>query len=256
MFDELNRLAGWSLNNLPRGQSVLLSDTNGADASLLIHHFTSAYVKAGDRQVILVTLAQTFPHYHVAASKISSVSLQRARESGSLRIIDRLTDGPDEYLAGKDSFQAAKDLYTDVERAITACSGTLDGGLVLVDDLTSLLCVGCPRAEIANLVRHLVALCKQRRCTLVTLVHRDIDHCDDDDEVSLYDACSLFFDTEMILNGLSSGHSKDVNGHLQLVRKRLSVHGRTVYEESPVQHYRVTDRRLQMFAPGTSRAVL
>lgn len=251
MFDDLNRLAGWTLQTLPQYEPVLISDMEGADCSFLLHHFISAYLKA-DRRIVLVSLSQTFAHYAVAGSKASSVNLHRARQSGKLKFIDILSKSPDEYLFGKDGHILAKDLYSDVQRCVEEQGKELEGGVVVVDDLTNLLCVGCPREDVARLIQYLTALCKRHHCCLVTVIHRDID----DDDISLFDSCRLFFSYEITLQGLKSGHSKDVHGHLDFLRKVTSPHGRTMYEHAPLQHYRVTDRRLQLFAPGTSNAVL
>jgi len=252
MFDELNRLAGWNLQNLPE-ESILVSDVDGADSSFLLHHFISAYLKS-NRHVIMVGLAQTFSHYAVCCSKISSINLQKSRDCGNFTFIDNLTDNSEEYLFGKESQQAAKYLFSKIQDQIEDCSKKLEGAAVIIDDLTSLFCVGCPVMEIWKLVKHLSALCQAHNIIIIALIHQDIEN--EDFDFSIHDLCQNFFNIEVNLKGLKSGHSKDVNGHLQIIKKQISSHGRTIYNHLPLQHYRLSDRKLQLFAPGTSNAVL
>ena len=259
MFEELSGLfksiSSHCVNGKVKEESVLLTDVDGADCSFLLHHFISDYVNK-QKQVILVTLAQSYQHYVVASSKMSSSSKLIA--SPLLNYVDTLSKGPTEYLFGKDGHILAKDLYTDVSNCARKLpKGSLEGGVIIIDDLTNLLCVGCPRTEVSYLVRYLSALCKQFKCSLVTVIHREIsDDTDTDDEITLFDCCRLYFNYEIMVQGLESGHSKDVHGHLLLTNKQVSSLGRTTYTNAPLKHFKVTDRKLYLFAPGTSSAVL
>jgi len=259
MFEQLNRLINSTSSPCENGkvkeESVLLTDTDGADCSFLLHHFISDYVNR-QKQVILVTLAQSYQHYLVASSKMFSSS--KLIDSSFMNYVDILSKGPTEYLFGKDGHILAKDLYTDVLNCATKLTrDSLEGGVIIIDDLTNLLCVGCPRAEVANLVRYLSALCKRFKCSLVTVIHREIsDDTDANDDITLFDCCRMYFNYEIMVQGLESGHSKDVHGHILLTNKQVSPFGRTTHVCAPLQHYKVTDRKLYLFAPGTSSAVL
>ena len=259
MFEELNRLlkstSSHCIDGTVKEESVLLTDVDGADCSFLLHHFISDYENR-QKQVILVTLAQSYRHYLANSSKISSKELIDG--SPLLHYVDMLSKGTTEYLFKKNDHILAQDLYTDISNCASKLpKGSLEGGVIIIDDLTNLLCVGCPQTEVANFVRYLSALCKQFKCSLVTVIHREIsDNTDTDDEFTLFDCCRLYFNYEITVQGLESGYSKDVHGHLLLTNKQVSSLGRTIYIHAPLQHYKVTDKKLYLFAPGTSSAVL
>ena len=50
----------------------------------------------------------------------------------------------------------AQDVYTDISNCASKLpKGNLEGGVIIIDDLTNLLCVRCTQTEVAHLVRYL-----------------------------------------------------------------------------------------------------
>ncbi|KAF4076150.1 hypothetical protein AMELA_G00227110 [Ameiurus melas] len=87
MFVELNSILNTSPDDVTQTEFILLSDRK-ADASFLIHHYLSFYLKAGCK-VCFVGLVQSFSHYSAVAHRLG-VNLVQAREKGQLVFVEAL----------------------------------------------------------------------------------------------------------------------------------------------------------------------
>uniref|UniRef100_H9GKE9 Elongator complex protein 6 n=1 Tax=Anolis carolinensis TaxID=28377 RepID=H9GKE9_ANOCA len=87
MFVGLNELLGETVERPERGKLTLLC-ADKTDASFLVHHFLSFYLKAGCK-VCFVAIVQSFSHYSFVAQKLG-VSLAAAKEKGQLVFLEGL----------------------------------------------------------------------------------------------------------------------------------------------------------------------
>ncbi|KAI1885647.1 hypothetical protein AGOR_G00205980 [Albula goreensis] len=87
MFPELNSILNTSPENFPQGEFILVSDRK-ADASFLIHHFLSFYLRAGSK-VCFLGLVQSFSHYNAVSQRLG-VNLTQARDKGQLVFLEGL----------------------------------------------------------------------------------------------------------------------------------------------------------------------
>ncbi|XP_010783881.1 elongator complex protein 6-like, partial [Notothenia coriiceps] len=85
MYTELNSILNTTPDSFTQGEFVLLSDRQ-SDASFLIHHFLSLYLRARCK-VCFVGLVQSFNHYS-AISQRMGVSLTQAKEKGQLVFLE------------------------------------------------------------------------------------------------------------------------------------------------------------------------
>ncbi|XP_044175357.1 elongator complex protein 6-like [Acropora millepora] len=87
MFADFNSLMNFSEKSPPKNKFVLISDAQN-DASFIIHHFLSMYIKGGLR-VIFLALVQSFSHYNNVAQKLGA-NLRNAVQNGQVIYLDGL----------------------------------------------------------------------------------------------------------------------------------------------------------------------
>jgi len=261
MFEELNRLTGWSLSCLPAHQSILISGKD-VDASFLLHHFISMFLKAS-QAVLLITAAQVESHYSVVCGKFG-VSFEKCKNANKLFIIDLLQERLRDYLQDScptvDANNESRSAEAGTELALTLCQRIraevhrLSGEgqvLVVLDDITILPNIGIEVGEVANLARSMRLLCQTMPCVFLTQLQLNgFANMDS----TLYPICKVNCTSEFSVEGLETGYSKDVHGKVSVVIKE----GDCVVDVAKhfTRQYKLSDRNLNLFAAGMSQAVL
>lgn len=273
MFPELNAILNSSPEQLQQGEFILVCDRR-ADASFLVHHFLSFYLRAGCR-VCFLGLAQSFSHYSAVSQRLG-VSLTQAKEKGQLLFLEGLQESLDILLQktadkGSEPLDFLRDpavglrgLYDFVRASVSdSGAGGEDGGgpppVLLVDDLTVLLSLGVSVGSVLDFSHYCrVTVCSQLKGNMVTLVRcgeEDEDE-DGDEEGSerllkgLTHQCSL----TLHVQGLPTGFCRDIHGQVEVCWRN------TQRDKPPNQkklfQYKVHDKGASFFARGTSSAVL
>lgn len=276
MFTELNSILNTKPDSVTQGEFILLSDRQ-SDASFLIHHFLSLYLRAGCR-VWFVALVQSFNHYSAISQRLG-VSLSQAKDKGQLVFLEGLKESlsvlvPQETHAGsevmdflRDPAAGLKSLYQFVGSSLT--SGDVDDDddekevrgppVLLVDDLSVLLSLGVSVGHVLDFSHYCRAtVCSQLQGNVLMLVRCDGEEEDDDgdDEGSerllkgLTHQCSL----SLHVQGLPTGYCRDIHGQVEVCWRRRRGDGQ--HSQRKVFQYKVHDKGASFFAPGTSSAVL
>ncbi|KAA8591912.1 hypothetical protein FQN60_017286 [Etheostoma spectabile] len=256
MYTELNSILNTNPDSFTQGEFVLLSDRK-SDASFLIHHFLSLYLRARCK-VWFLGLVQSFNHYSAISQRLG-VSLAQAKEKGQLVFLEGLNESlsvliPQEtdtrsqamgFL--RDPAVGLKSLYEFVRSSVTSSGGGEAGAdgaeewgppVLLVDDLSVLLSLG------GNVVM------------LVRCDGEEEEEDDGDDEGSerllkgLTHQCSL----TLHVQGLPTGFCRDIHGQVEVCWRRRQGDGQ--YTQKKLFQYKVHDKGVSFFAPGTSSAVL
>ncbi|XP_033958270.1 elongator complex protein 6 [Gymnodraco acuticeps] len=275
MYTELNSILNTTPDSFTQGEFVLLSDRQ-SDASFLIHHFLSLYLRARCK-VCFVGLVQSFNHYSAISQRLG-VSLTQAKEKGQLVFLEGQKESlsvliPQENDTGsqamdflRDPSVGLKSLYEFVRSAVS--SNGEEGGdgseewgppVLLVDDLSVLLSLGVSAGAVLDFSHYCRAIvCSQLQGNVVMLVRCDGEGEEDegDDEGSerlmkgLTHQCSL----TLHVQGLPTGYCRDIHGQVEVCWRRRQGDGQ--YTQKKLFQYKVHDKGASFFAPGTSSAVL
>ncbi|XP_026861161.2 elongator complex protein 6 [Electrophorus electricus] len=268
MFPELNSILNTSPDNFKEREFIVLSDKQ-ADASFLIHHYLTFYLRARCK-VCFLGLVQSFSHYSAVSQRLG-VNLTQAKEKGQLVFLEALkaspgvllnkgtSDGIQTFDYLRSPFPELRGLFEFVHSSLTE-SGDDDGKpwgppVLLVDDLSVLLSLGVSVGAILDFTHYCQAtICSQLPGTMVVLVRRDEEW--DEEEYSsghllqgVTHQCSLSLHVE----GLSTGFCRDIHGQVAVWwRKR----GQSAQSQRKIFQYKVHDKGASFFARGTSSAVL
>lgn len=277
MFTELNSILNTSPDSFTQGEFILVSDRR-SDASFLIHHFLSLYLRARCK-VCFLALVQSFNHYSAVSQRLG-VSLAQAKEKGQLVFLEGLKESlsaliPRESNTGSqamdflsDASVGLKSLYEFVRSSLSSAGGggeRADGAeewgppVLLVDDLSVLLSLGVSVGAALDFSHYCrAAVCSQLQGNVVMLARCDGEDEEDDgdDEGSerllkgLTHQCSL----TLHVQGLPTGFCRDIHGQVEVCWRRRQGDGQ--YTQKKLFQYKVHDKGASFFAPGTSSAVL
>ncbi|KAI3360748.1 hypothetical protein L3Q82_012984 [Scortum barcoo] len=258
------------------GEFILVSDRQ-SDASFLVHHFLSLYLRARCR-VWFLGLVQSFNHYSAISQRLG-VSLAQAKEKGQLVFLEGLNESlsvliPEETNTGnqamdflRDPAVGLKSLYEFVRSSVSSsgCSGegaadSEEWGppVLLVDDLSVLLSLGVSVGAVLDFSHYCRAtVCSQLKGNVVMLARCDGEEEDDGDDEGaerllkgLTHQCSL----TLHVQGLPTGYCRDIHGQVEVCWRRRQGDGQ--YTQRKLFQYKVHDKGASFFAPGTSSAVL
>ncbi|XP_036395425.1 elongator complex protein 6 [Megalops cyprinoides] len=268
MFSELNSILNACPENCPQGECILVSDRK-ADASFLIHHFLSFYLRAGCK-VCFLGLVQSFSHYSAVGQRLG-VSLAQARDKGQLVFLEGLKDAlgillQDGTRSGSHTLDFLSSPRSDLRRVFEFVQGSMSGSevaewgppVLIVDDLTVLLSLGVRAGAVLDFAHYCRAfVCSKQQGNMVILVRGEDEAEDEGDEEGsewllkgLTHQCSLALRVE----GLPTGYCKDIHGQVEVCWQGCS---RGVgCPQRKLFQYKVHDKGASFFARGMSSAVL
>lgn len=277
MFTELNSILSTSPDSFTQGDFILVSGRQ-SDASFLIHHFLSFYLRARCK-VCFLGLVQSFSHYSAVCQRLG-VSLAQAKEKRQLVFLEGLQEGLSVFIPQDDNTGSKalsflsnptvglQNLYEFVRSNVSSPGGgeeSSDGSeqwgppVLLVDDLSVLLSLGVSARAVLDFSHYCRAsLCSQLQGNLVMLLHceEEEDGDDVDDEGSerllkgLIHQCSL----ALHVQGLPTGYCRDIHGQVEVCWRRRQGDGQ--HTQNKIFQYKVHDKGASFFARGTSSAVL
>ncbi|XP_026989066.2 elongator complex protein 6 [Tachysurus fulvidraco] len=268
MFAELNNILNTSPDDVTQRSFILLSDRK-ADASFLIHHYLSFYLKAGCK-VCFIGLVQSFSHYSAVAQRLG-INLVQAKEKGQLVFVEALkasaavmlSESSDEVAQLFDYLRSPvpdlRALFEFVSSSLSQCeaeAGSSSSPVLIVDDLSVLLSLGVSVRAVLDFTHYCQAsICSRLQGSVVTLVRCDDEEEEDEDESSshLLQALSHQCTLSLRVEGLQTGYCRDIHGQVEIWWRGS---GENVQSQRKIFQYKVHDKGASFFAPGTSSAVL
>jgi len=266
MFDSVQSALNSSGVNVEEGGFILLTETPNTSINGLISHFLS-WALANEHPVCLVALQHTWGHYCNVGNKMG-INLRSHLEQDKIKVIEglkllselssdsNLDDHPFNFiLQGSETDNPLKNLYTNIKKLIEPWQREGKYFVLIIDNVTNLLSLGVNRTDIEIFVKYCTKLTYTSSNTCSTLVA--VTTYDDKDEDGGILTKSLSHNTIMKLSveGLSTGSSRDVHGNFKLQvfddKCRLSCLPR----EQNYQ-YKMEDKNMKLFAPGTAAGVL
>ncbi|XP_077160478.1 elongator complex protein 6 isoform X2 [Paroedura picta] len=226
MFAELSELLGDSVERPRQGKLTLLGATK-TDASFLVHHFLSFYLKAGCR-VCFLALLQSFSHYNFVAQKLG-LSLTTAKERGQLVFLEGLKAAQDvlfseqQELAEPHPFQfisgdgsSLKGLHAFVRTALSPVvgEGSCPCPVLIVDDLSILLSLGVRPTDVLDFIHYCRATVNSLLKGHVVVMVRGSDDSEDEENELLVRALRHQSHRILWAEGLATGFCKDIHGQL------------------------------------------
>jgi len=227
-----------NLNELP--DFMFIRQQSDVDGSFLVNCILGNTFLTPNKGAILVCLHHTFEHY-VNAGKRLNFNLNDVRSKGTLLVIDAIRDMANE-LYKSDSYEIqpeklVNDLCNEIETKVGKLLNEKSTVTVILDDVSTLSYLKANENLIINLCRRL----KKFTESLTPKVHIVIKLHNSNLLDVMANNISDLAESEIQVNKLSSGHSKEVDG--RLVVKKYGSEGKVVL-------YKVNERNIIVMQPG------
>ncbi|XP_054267391.1 elongator complex protein 6-like [Macrosteles quadrilineatus] len=135
-------------------------------------------------------------------------------------------------------------LYEDVKTALASMSGKK---CLIVDDLSVLITAGVDLAGVVSLLQCLRQLMEDDKDLSLLVCSHVSENCED--HRLLADFTSHVADLRVTVAPLRTGFSTNVTGSLEVVDNLEPIFGSA--SDKKVFHFKLTDRQIKVFAPGT-----
>lgn len=265
MFESVKNALGGSGVTLENGGMILVSETATASANGLVSHFLSWGI-SNNHPVCFVTLQQTWSHYCNIGNKLG-VNLRQHAEKGHVKVIEGLkmtsevldgvvediSDHPFGFLMENCKYPL-KNLYCLIKDTVKLWKEKYF--LLIVDSITSLLSLGVTTKDLDIFIQYCSSLINHSSAKPIGLLVLVTNYDEKDEDVShVTNSIAHNAIVHLSVRGLSTGLSREVHGDLKLI---LYDRQKPHLCLPKVQHfqYKMEDKNIKLFAPGTSACVL
>lgn len=291
MSQDLRSAVDWkSVCSACPGSFTLFTEAGVSEAGFLLsyalsEHLNRCYRDGTATTACFVAIAQIRDHYEQVGIKLG-VNLNRCVEQGRLVFVeglratrdliasmveaagDDIQDTPERFPClfndPDESEDGLRHLYDQVKSAVLQVKSRHDAAksLLIVDDVTLLLNIGIPIKEIVGFVEYCRRLAASVGASLIALAHGSIQSSpDDEDDMEKTSLCRFLAHRSDIVIGiadLASGNSKDVSGEMIVLHRPSRKPSNQVEASDSLKrwHFKVEDKRVVVFAPGLSSAVI
>lgn len=235
---------------------LLISEVDLADGCFLVSHLVARHLACG-HGVCLVTTTRSFHHYQQLGSKLGS-QFEALRQKGQLIVIEGLKVqlelsketrglGAGAHLIGP--------LFQRVKEAILKLKANDQPYFLIVDDLSVWIHVGFALREVLSFVQGCRSLTSGQNGSLGAVLCEETAVEDGSNQRLLCRLLAHWCDMKMRVANLPTGLSKDVHGQLMITWRNRTLKWNAKVETIHL-HFKVEEKRVLMFAPGTSPAVL
>jgi len=219
---------------------TLISDNTSGRNGIFNHHFIGYGIKT-NKKVVIFGLDHSLGHYHLVGMKLG-INIMKAKESGSLHHIDGSTMILNSALLQEKALRpelGLQQIYTDIVEHL--CTGSI----LIIDNLSILTCLGFSDRQLNLFLKKLLAKVVDLGGHLVCTVIPSITS----SEFKNY--LARWADIGINVEDLRTGKSRDVSGHLSVCFRLC-----TGDQHRSEFQFRVEDKSVKIFPPGTSAAVL
>lgn len=219
------------------------------DSNFIVSSFISDAVRSNSG-LCLVIPHRCFDHYDLIGVK-SRYSLNSCLQNGSLIHIDVTKDIVDridgfQFMNLFDDCYIAK-LALKIKSAVETLSKNYDKVVLIIDRISDFINGGCPVNTVIKLAHHLLVLISLYPKTVLAIgsqISRE-----DKDKKRLMDYLMNSADYRIVISPLKTGYSTEVSGSIKYSKK--DPNSITMWSKEQTHHFKVTDRNIQVFAPGS-----
>ncbi|XP_065580229.1 uncharacterized protein LOC136040084 [Artemia franciscana] len=195
-----------------------------------------------NKKLLLVSFQDYFSHYNQVFAKFN-VNLTNLRlgkratvfEAGAFLLESYIKEGHLSQISKL--YEALNKSYSDLYAKDQDKSP-----VIIIDQLETLLVLGYSVGEVIQFLQSAFSLIYQTGCIFVSLRFET----ENDDALMLNNALKKWANYNFHIRGLKTGMSEDLSGSIEISSSKLLG----------TYHFRLEDRTVKTFAPGTSAAVL
>lgn len=227
------------------GKLVQIEEAQGSSAASSVVSSVLWNLAQEETSLVLVTLHHGETHYRSLCKKLG-FDLEEARQKKRALVLDpfHMSVGKDKPFSNIDMSdrEHLEGLFFAVEEAVNSLSGRK---ALIIDDLSGLVCLGASVGRSVSFVQQCRALQKRDKHLSLIICNHVSKDCEDLKTLSNW----IFHvaDFRIGVSGLKTGFSANVTGSLDVIDHLKDRN----FAEQRVLHFKLTDRQIKVFAPGT-----
>lgn len=245
------------------GKFIAVEECHGSNGNFVLNCLIAEQIHK-DGAVCLVALHNSFGHYHNVGTKLG-YNLHQLQEKGSVESIEvlkllsgslnsALEDGTQNFFFG-DEENTVRNLFYLIEEKIKRLLQHRKPVSLVIDDLSDLLSLGVPVKEVLSFLQYCRTLLEsQPDLSLVVLTH--VAEGDEEQRLLTTELCHVA-DITVTVSGLKTGQSSDVSGAMKVIHRRWNQPIiADEWNKQNLYHFKLLDRQVKVFAPGTASSLL
>jgi hypothetical protein len=241
------------------GKLIAVEEHHGTSGNFVLNCLISEQVRK-EGAVCLVALHNSFGHYHNVGTKLG-YNLLQLQEKGCVESIEGLKlfsesvntvheNRPQNIFFGEEE-NTMRNLFHLIEGRTKKLLEKRKLVSLVIDDLSDMLSLGIPIKEVLSFLQYCRTLLEsQPGISLVVLTH--IAEGDEEQRLLATGLCHVS-DVIVSICGLKTGQSSDISGAMKVIHRRLDqpmvAHE---WNKQNVYHFKLLDRQVKVFAPGTA----
>lgn len=245
------------------GKLIAVEEHHSSNGNFVLNCLIAEQVHK-EGSVCLVALHNSFGHYHNVGTKLG-YNLHQLQEKGCVESIEVLKL-LNESLNAEHENRVGNVLFGDEENTMRNLFHLIKGKTekllqkrklvsLVIDDLSNLLSLGISVKEVLSFLQYCRTLLEsQPGLSLVVLTH--IAEGDDEQQLLNAGLCHVA-DVIVTVCGLKTGQSSDVSGSMKVTHRRLDqpmiAHE---WNKQTLYHFKLLDRQVKVFAPGTATCLI
>ncbi|KDR22573.1 elongator complex protein 6 [Zootermopsis nevadensis] len=242
------------------GKLIAVEENHGSNGNFVLNCLIAEQIQKGGG-VCLVALHNSFGHYHNIGTKLG-YNLRQLQEKGRVESIEILKllngslntaheDGSEQNILFGSEEDTVRNIFHLIEEKIKKILQNIKPVSLVIDDLSDLLCLGIPLKEVLSLLQYCRTLLdSQPGLSLVVLTH--VAEGDEQQNLLTAGLCHVA-DMTVSICGLKTGQSSDVSGAMKVIHRRWDESAVAhEWNRQNLYHFKLLDRQVKVFAPGTA----
>ena len=239
------------------GKLIAVEEYHGSNGNFVLSCIIAEQIKK-DCGICLMTLHNTFEHYHHVGTKLG-YNLQQLEEKGSVQKIDVLQllsssfNTSESYLL-KNSEDIVNSLFLMIKEKLEKLMETKKMVCLVIDDVSDILSLGVPVKDVLSFLQY----CRVLLELLHGLSFVVLTHIYEEDEEQCLVAANISHVANKVVtvSSLKTGQSVDVSGIMKISNKNLDTSVRELdWNKQNIYHFKLLDRQVKVFAPGTGSSL-
>lgn len=234
---------------------IFIKEEHGIDATFLVGSLMLNALHS-DAGLCLLSVHNSSNHYQYIGNKLG-FNLQECQESGhtivfdvTKCIVESLSDVNDnskiDFLSNNSNQICLRKLYIALEKSVFKLKEQHGCVYLIIDNVSDFVSLGHSAKDIISFLYYCrVLLYTIHGLTLVVCAHNSEN---DKDSNLICNAMMHVAEYKMKVSGLATGFSQNVSGKVETERRDVCLE---YWTEKKDFQYKLTDRQIKVFAPGT-----
>ncbi|PSN54131.1 hypothetical protein C0J52_09466 [Blattella germanica] len=240
------------------GKLIAIEESHGSNGNFILSCLMAEQIKK-DCGICLVTLHNSFGHYHNVGTKLG-YNLQQLEDKGGaetvevFKLLNSSFSTSENYLL-QNTEDIIKNLFLMIKTKIENIFKNKKTVCLVIDDASDLLSLGVAVKDVLCFFQYCRSLFEMfSGLSIIVLTH--IAEGDKEQHLVTMGVAHVA-DIKINISSLKTGQSNDVSGVMKVIHRSWDKSVTKVdWNQQNVYHFKLLDRQVKVFAPGTAPSLV